>query len=214
MEAGNCQTDTNEDSKMITRLLTATAAGMVMTAFLIFVMNYLIEVSEAVESKPRDRMTLEFLPQIDDTEVQVDEPPPPMPDPPVAPPPLVPPTELSPETPRIGVPRPPPAQPVNARVPPVLGTANNPLFNIIAVQPNYPPAASQRGLEGHVIVAFDVTEMGTVSNVVVVESSSSLFNKAAIDAAYRFRYKARMIDGVPQGSTGLRKRFRFEMEQS
>ena len=199
---------------MITRFITATAAGMVMTAFLIFVMNYLIEVSEAVESIPRERMTLEFLPQLDDTVVHVNEPPPLMPDPPEAPPPLIPPTELSPETELIGIPRPPPAQPVNAHVPPVLVTANNPLINIIAVQPNYPAAASQRGLEGHVIVIFDVTEMGTVSNVVVVESSSSVFNKAAIDAAYRFRYKARMIDGVPQGSTGLRKLFRFQMEQS
>jgi protein TonB len=214
MEAGECQTAQNEDKIMITRFITATAAGMVMTAFLIFVMNYLIDVSEAVESTPRDPMTLEFLPQLDDTEVQVDEPPPVMPDPPVAPPPLVPPTELSSESELIGIPQPPPAQPVNTHVPPILGTANNPLINIIAVQPNYPAAASQRGLEGHVIVAFDVTEIGTVSNVVVVESSSSVFNKAARDAAYRFRYKARMIDGVPQGSTGLRKLFRFEMEQS
>ena len=199
---------------MIARFITATAAGMVMTAFLIFVMNYLIEVSEAVESTPRDRMPLVFLPQLDDTEVQVDDPPPPMPDPPVTPPPLVPPTELSPETALLGIPRPPPAQPDNTHIPPTQGTANSPLIKIIAVQPNYPPSASQRGLEGHVIVAFDVTEMGTVSNVVVVESSSSVFNKAAIDAAYRFRYKARMIDGVAQGSTGLRKLFRFEMEQS
>ena len=205
---------TNEDKKMITRFITATAAGMVITAFLIFVMNYLIEVSEAVESTPRDRMSLEFLPQIDDTAVQVDEPPPVMPDPPVAPPPLVPPTELSPETELIGIRRLPPAQPVNTHISPILGTANNPLINIIAVQPNYPAAASQRGLEGHVIVVFDVTEMGTVSNVVVVESSSSVFNKAAVNAVYRFRYKARMIDGVPQGSSGLRKLFRFEMEQS
>jgi len=45
---------------MLTRILTAAAAGMVMTALLIFVMNYLIEVSEAVESTPRPRMTLEF----------------------------------------------------------------------------------------------------------------------------------------------------------
>lgn len=205
---------TNEDKEMITRFITAITAGMAMTAFLIFVMNYLIEVSEAVESTPRDRMTLEFLPQLDDTEVQVNEPPPVMPDPPVAPPPLVPPTELSPDTELIGIPRPPAARPVNTHVPPVLGTANRPLINIIAVQPNYPLAASQRGLEGHVIVAFDVTEMGTVSNVIVVESSNRVFNKAATDAAYRFRYKARMIDGVPQGSTGLRKLFRFEMEQS
>jgi len=199
---------------MITRFISAGAAGLVITAFLVFVMNYLIEVSEAVESAPRDRMMLKFVSDIEDTEVRIDETAPEMPSPPVNPPPLVPPTEPAPDFTGLGVPVSLPAPPVNTHNLPILGTANNALINIIAVQPNYPVAASQRGLEGHVIVVFDVTEMGTVSNVVVVESSSSIFNKAAIDAAYRFRYKARMVDGVPKASSGLQKLFRFKMEQT
>ncbi len=199
---------------MITRFLTAAAAGTVVTALLIFVMNYLIEVSEAVESTPRKHMALQFLPQIDDTEVRIDEQTPLKPAPPAPTPPLRPPTETRSDSGEIGLPKAPPAPPVTRDIPTILGTLNNGLINIIAVQPNYPMAASQRGLEGHVIVVFDVTVMGTVSNVVVIESSSSIFNKAAIDAAYRFRYKARMVDGVPQESTGLRKLFRFEMEKS
>ena len=199
---------------MLTRFLTAAAAGMVMTACLIFVMNYLIEVSEAVESTPRPRMTLEFGRQVEEKDVVVKQPPAVMPTPPVPTPPLYPPTESIDGTDVIGVRMNVPAPPGNIHVPPVLGTANNAIINIIAVQPNYPLVASQRGLEGHVIVVFDVTEMGTVSNVVIVESSSPVFNKAAIDAAYRFRYKARMVDGVPQATRGLRKLFTFEMEQS
>lgn len=199
---------------MMTRFLTAAAAGTVMTAFLIFVMNYLIEVSEAVESTPRTHMMLHFLPQIEDTEVQIDEQTPLKPVPPAATPPLTPPTEARSDSGATGLPNAPPAPPVTRDIPTILGTLNNALINIIAVQPNYPIAASQRGLEGHVMVVFDVTAMGTVSNVVVIESSSAIFNKAAIDAAYRFRYKARMVDGVPQASTGLRKLFRFEMEKS
>lgn len=199
---------------MITRFFTAATAGIIMTTILIFVMHYLIEVSEAVESMPRQRMLLTFLPQLDDTPVQPHEPPPVRPDPPLAPPPLIPPTESSSETPGIGIPIAPPHPPVRQNVPAVLGNTNGPLFNIIAVQPNYPLAASQRGQEGYVIVSFDVTEMGAVSNVVIIETSSSVFNKSAIDAAYRFRYKARMVDGVPYASSGLRKRFKFKMEQS
>jgi protein TonB len=199
---------------MISRFFTAVTAGIVMTTLLIFVMHYLIEVSEAVESAPKARMVLTFLPQLDDTPVKPHEPPPLRPVPPVAPPPLVPPTSPNSETPGIGIPLAPPPPPVNQHVPGKLGTNNNPLINIISVQPSYPLAASQRGQEGHVIVSFDVTELGTVSNVVVVQSSSSIFNKAAIDAAYRFRYKARMVDGVPRPSTGLRKLFKFQMEQS
>ena len=199
---------------MLTRFLTAAAAAMVMTGFLIFVMNYLIEVSEAVESTPRPRMTLEFGRQVEERDVVIDKQPPVVRTPPTRTPPLTPPTEPNDGTEVIGVRMIPPGPPGYIHVPPVLGTANNALINIIAVQPNYPLIASQRGLEGHVIVVFDVTEMGTVSNVVIVESSSSVFNKAAIDAAYRFRYKARMIGGVPQATSGLRKLFTFEMEQS
>ena len=199
---------------MLTRFLTAAAAGIVMTTFLIFVMNYLIEVSEAVESTPRPRMTLELGRQVEERDVIVEKLPPVMPDPPAPTPPLVAPTEPIDGTEVIGIRPAPPGPPREIQVPPVLGTANNALINIIAVAPTYPLIASQRGLEGHVIVVFDVTEMGTVSNVAIVESSSSVFNKAAIDAAYRFRYKARMIDGVPRPSSGLRKLFRFEMEQS
>jgi protein TonB len=213
MQAGNSTMNIIEEKPMITRFVSAGAAGLAITAFLIFVMNYLIEVSEAVESTPRDRMMLTFVSDIEDTKVRIEELPPEMPSPPVNPPPLVPPSAPSPEFIGVGVPVSQPAPPLNTQSPTILGTANSPLINIIAVQPNYPVSASQRGLEGHVIVVFDVTEMGTVSNVVVVESSSSIFNKAAIDAAYRFRYKARMVDGEPKASSGLQKLFRFKMEQ-
>jgi len=151
-------------------------------------------------------MTLEFGRQVEERDVVVKKPPPVMPTPPVPTPPISPPTDPIDGTDVIGIRMTLPAPPGNIHVPPVLGAANNAIINIIAVQPNYPLIASQRGLEGHVIVVFDVTEMGTVSNVVIVESSS--------DAAYRFRYKARMIDGVPQATSGLRKLFTFEMEQS
>ena len=94
-----------------------------------------------------------------------------------------------------------------------LGYANSALINIINAQPDYPIIASQKGLEGYVIVQFDVTEAGAVEYAVVVETTSPLFNKSAIKAAYRSRYKPRSIDGVPQRSYGLKKLFRFEMEE-
>ena len=90
--------------------------------------------------------------------------------------------------------------------------ADNALINIINAEPDYPIAATARGLEGFVIVSFDVTELGTVENVSVVDSSHKVFEKPAIGAAYRSRYKPRTVDGVPQATRGLRKRFRFEMK--
>jgi protein TonB len=80
------------------------------------------------------------------------------------------------------------------------------------VKPTYPPVAAARGLEGHVLVQFDVLSNGTVSNISVVESSHALFERAAIAAARSFRFKARVVDGVPLLSTGVQYQFRFELE--
>ena len=61
---------------------------------------------------------------------------------------------------------------------------------------------------------FDVNPDGTVTNVTVVESSSKIFERAAIKAAQKFRFKARVVDGVPQPSYGLQNRFVFKMERA
>ena len=89
---------------------------------------------------------------------------------------------------------------------------DGPLMVIMRVKPVYPARAAQRGLEGFVLVEFDVMASGTVSNVTVIESSSPIFERSAINAAKRFRFKARVVDGVPQTSGGVQYQFRFEME--
>jgi len=90
-------------------------------------------------------------------------------------------------------------------------TNNGPLMAIVRVEPTYPAAAANRGLEGFVVVQFDVLSDGTVGNISVVSSSSSIFERSAIKAASRFRFKARVVDGVPQTSSGVQYQFRFKM---
>ncbi len=92
-------------------------------------------------------------------------------------------------------------------------TNDGPLMAIVRVEPAYPVVAANRGLEGFVVVRFDVFADGTVGNVAVVRSSSSVFERSAMQAAGRFRFKARVIDGVPQTSTGVQYQFRFEMNK-
>ena len=91
---------------------------------------------------------------------------------------------------------------------------DGPLVAMVRIQPVYPPRAITMNLDGWVLVQFDVNPDGTVANPTVVESSHSVFDKAAIDAVLKFRYKARVVDGVPRGVTGLRNLFRFEMERT
>jgi protein TonB len=89
---------------------------------------------------------------------------------------------------------------------------DGPPVALVRISPTYPARAQQLGLEGWVLVQFDVLASGTVANVAVVESSNRLFERSAVNAAQRFRYKARVIDGVPTGTTGVQNLFTFRME--
>lgn len=89
---------------------------------------------------------------------------------------------------------------------------DGPLVAIVRVRPVFPPRAATLGLEGFVIVQFDIETDGTVSNVTIVESTHRIFERAAINAAKRFRFKARVVDGVPQPSHAVQNLFRFVLE--
>ena len=82
---------------------------------------------------------------------------------------------------------------------------------MMLVQPTYPAAAEARGIEGWVDVRFDVLTDGRVVNVEVTASSHRIFENAAIRAAERFRFRAPVVNGVPQTASDIEYRFRFDM---
>jgi len=93
------------------------------------------------------------------------------------------------------------------------GVSDGEYLPIVKVAPVYPSRALSRGLEGYVIVEFTVTRQGTVRDPVVVESSSSLFDRAAVEAALKFKYKPRVIDGEPVEVPGVRNKITFEIQE-
>ena len=82
---------------------------------------------------------------------------------------------------------------------------------IVQVAPQYPRRAADLGLEGFVILEFTVTREGTVRDPRVLESSHEIFDRSAIDAVLRFRYRPRVIDGEPVEVPGVRFRITFEI---
>ena len=84
---------------------------------------------------------------------------------------------------------------------------------IVKVQPVYPQRALSRGLEGYVIVEFTVTKQGTTKDIHVVESSSGIFESAAMQAAAKFKYKPRVVDGEPIEVPGVRNKITFQIEE-
>ena len=102
-----------------------------------------------------------------------------------------------------------------------------PLFKIT---PIYPRRAQERGTMGYAVVAFTITEMGTIENVVPVEGfctsknpyevpreelrPCSIFNSASSRAALKLKYKPKIVDGKAVRVEGVQHRFTFIMEES
>lgn len=83
---------------------------------------------------------------------------------------------------------------------------------IVKVAPIYPRRALSRGIEGYVIVEFIVTKLGSVKDPMVVEAKpEGVFNQAAKDAAKKFKYKPRVIDGVATEVAGVQNKITFKM---
>ncbi len=84
---------------------------------------------------------------------------------------------------------------------------------IVKVAPVYPSSALSRGLAGSCLVEYTVTNAGTVKDVVVIEDECTdrVFYKPSIDAALRFKYKPRVIDGAAVEVHGIGNIFRYEI---
>lgn len=93
-----------------------------------------------------------------------------------------------------------------------LKPADADLLPIVKVAPQFPALAARRGLEGYVLIEYTVTRTGSVSDVVVVESSSEVFEQPALEAVSQFKYKPRVVDGRAVPVRGVRARMRFVLD--
>lgn len=93
-----------------------------------------------------------------------------------------------------------------------IGLGDGDYLPIVKVAPIYPRRAQTRGLEGQCLVEFTVTTTGTVRDAFAVECTSSLFEKASINAALKFKYKPRVVDSVPQEVPGVQHIITFKLE--
>jgi len=94
-----------------------------------------------------------------------------------------------------------------------LSTGDGDYLPIVKVAPVYPRRAQSRGIEGYVIVEFTVNKNGSVVNPSVVEAKpEGIFDQAAINAALKFKYKPRVVDGVAMSVAGVQNKISFEID--
>jgi protein TonB len=81
----------------------------------------------------------------------------------------------------------------------------------VRVLPEYPP--NGRG-DGWVLVQFDLSAAGTVVDARVVDASPrGMFEKSALKAIERWRYRPAVVDGEAVPRRGLRVRLSFVLEK-
>lgn len=200
---------------MLGRYAFAIVVGVVVTLSLLFVMQLLIVTGKAALTEPSERYMLEFVRVRRNENINTDDYTPEKPPKPPEVPPEVPPQDfdnVDPNAPSINVPPPTVAQAVDIGGPGGMNIAEGDYLPIVRVAPVYPARALSRGLEGYVDLEFFVTPAGTVRDPVVVFSTSSLFERAAMRAVLKFKYKPRVVDGVPVEVPGVKTRITFKIE--
>lgn len=83
---------------------------------------------------------------------------------------------------------------------------------IVKVAPIYPRRAQTRGIEGYVLLEFTVTKTGAVRDPHILESKPpGIFDRSALNAALKFKYKPKVVNGVAIDVAGVKNRITFEL---
>jgi protein TonB len=201
---------------MIGRYIFSIVVGSVITLSLIFVMHLLIEHAEDAVTKERTKHQLDFVRVKRNETLNTEDFTPEKPPKPPETPPEVPPQDMDsvdPSAPTINVPPPTVSADVEVGGPGGMNIAEGDYLPIVRVAPVYPARALSRGIEGYVDMVFTVTTTGTVKDPVVLFSTSSLFERAATRAVLKFKYKPRVVDGVPVEVPNVKTRITFKIEE-
>ena len=201
-------------SSMLTRFAIAGVTGIVVTFALLWLMQILIATGKDALTNSRDFRFVDFVRIKRDEVVNLDEDKPEKPPEPEQPPPEMPQPQVDPldtsNTVDISIGR------MGMNLDPTRGNfavVDGDYLPIVKVAPIYPRRAQTRGLEGWCLLEFTVTKTGTVRDARAIECTSSLFERASVNAAGKFKYKPRVVDGQEIEVPGVSHIIRFEMEE-
>jgi protein TonB len=200
---------------MMGRYIISIVVGSIITVSLLFIMQLLIVTGKQALTDPRERHKLEFVRVKRNENLNVEDVIPEKPPKPPETPPETPPQEMdniNPDAPSINIAAPEVQAGGDIGGPGGMNIAEGDYLPIVRVAPVYPARALSRGLEGFVDLSFTVTTTGTVKDPIVIQSTSSLFERAAIRAVLKFKYKPRVVDGVPVEVPGVKTRITFMLE--
>ena len=201
------------ENSTLTRFAIAGVTGVVVTFALLWVMQILIATGKDALTNKRDFRFVDFVRIKRDEVINLDEDKPEKPPEPEQQPPDMPQPQLdqlnTSDTVNISFTR------TGIELDPTRGNfsiVDGDYLPIVKVAPIYPRRAQTRGLEGYCLLEFTVTRTGTVRDARAIECTSSLFERASVNAAAKFKYKPRVVDGQEIEVPGVQHIIRFEIE--
>ena len=88
---------------------------------------------------------------------------------------------------------------------------------LVAIAPQYPTRAAQRGIQGWCLVSFTVDGLGNVveESIEVVDAEpTNIFDRSSLRAAARFKFQPRVVDGAGVNVDGVQYLFRYQLEDN
>jgi len=83
-----------------------------------------------------------------------------------------------------------------------MGFGDGDVIPLVRMPAQYPSKAKRRNIEGFVKARLEVNTQGTVDSVEIVDAKpKGVFERSAIRALYKYKFKPQMIDGKAQPQT-------------
>jgi protein TonB len=209
---------TQNPAANVVRLAIGLIMAMAVTLSLFWLMQYLIETADRSLNDDSAGNMVDFVrvkrnENIERRQLKPKKPPPPESAPPQPPTPQL--DNLNPNAEKIAISAVPVETDIEMTGSFSLGVGEGDYLPIVKVAPIYPNRALTRGVEGFCVVQYTVTRQGTTRDPVVVESqcTSSLFHRASVNAAMKFKYKPRIMDGEAVEVPGVQNKFTYEITE-
>ena len=197
---------------MVARYAIGVGLGALVTFALFFLMQAIIATNEANLDEGVKGKLLDFVRLQDDQEIETKQRKPKPPPPPDEPPPDMPKPDFESSDISQGVDIGAVSVDVSLSVEGGGFSSDGEYLPIVKVNPQYPRRALTRGIEGYVILEYVVTKIGTVRDPVVIEAKPpGIFNRAAINAALKYKYKPKVVNGEAIDVAGVKTRIVFEL---
>ena len=97
----------------------------------------------------------------------------------------------------------------------IISEADGDYLPLVAIAPQYPTRAAQRGIEGWVLVSFTVDGEGNVieDSISVVDAEPpTIFDPSAVRATRQFKFQPRVINGEGVDVPGVQYLFRYALK--